>query len=65
MEKIKIELQGHYYTGSYCERGEYVVVFHHQATKRALLSGLPASGLAAQLLFEIVAREGRGIPDPQ
>lgn len=63
MDSVRLEHQGQWYTGRYRETGEYVVVFHHLATKRAKLSGLPAAPLALQLLFEIVAREGRGVAD--
>jgi len=65
LSTITIEHQGRRYTGQYrvlptneCE------VFHSRATKRATLSLSHAEGLAKQLLFEIVARDNRGVPDP-
>lgn len=51
-------------SGQYSVTGDTLLVFHNQATKQASLGGLPADGLAHQLLFEIVARQGQGKPDP-
>lgn len=58
-----LEYQGRTYSGQYeVVRGE-VVIFHHLQTKRAMVDKLAPGPLARQLLFELVAREGLGVPD--
>lgn len=64
MDEITIKYQDQHYTASYKVKGDTVSVFHSLATNSASLGGLPAEGLARQLLFEIVARKGLGVPDP-
>lgn len=64
MQKVKLMHQGKSYTATYHVSGDEVSVFHNLATKRATIGQLPVALLARQLLFELVAREGLGIPDP-
>lgn len=61
----KLQHQGRTYSGTYEVRGEDLLVFHHNATKRATLHGLDPDSFSQQLLFELVVREGKGIPDPE
>lgn len=60
-----LEHNGFMYTGQYCVVGPTITVFHHNVSKQATLGGLQAAHFARQLLFEIVVRERRGIPDPK
>lgn len=61
--KITIEHDGDHYSGHYSVTDDTLSVFHSLATKKASLGGLPPEGLAHQLLFEIVVRQGQGKPD--
>lgn len=61
----KLQHQGRTYSGTYQVRGEDLVVFHHNATKQGSLHGLDPAAFSLQLLFEIVVRDGKGIPDPE
>lgn len=61
----KLQHQGRTYSGTFEVRGEDLVVFHHNATKRATLHGADPYSFSRQLLFELVVREGIGIPDPE
>lgn len=60
---VTIEYEGKTYSGTYKVIGPKVVVSHHSATNRGDSGGLPAEGLAQQLLFEIVVRHKNGVPD--
>lgn len=64
MEPVSLLHQGRQYSASWRVIGGYVAVFHHQSTKRATIGSLPPALLAKQLLFELVARDGLGTPDP-
>lgn len=56
--------QGRTYTAYYREELGGVRIFQRLATKWATLQTETPDQLATALLFEIVVREGRGVPDP-
>lgn len=58
-----LDHEGQRYSGTYVVRGDMLVVFHSQITKKASLNRFPAGPLAERLLYEIVVRDGQGVPD--
>lgn len=59
------EHKGRLYSGYFRVVGKDVIIFQHQATKKATRHEDPPHLLAQALLFELVVREGRGVPDPE
>jgi hypothetical protein len=60
---LRLKHQGKTYSGTYRLDGDEIEVLHGLTAKLATLGGLPHLALAEQLLFEIVVREGKGVPD--
>lgn len=62
--KISMVHQGRTYTAYYREERGEIVLFQQLATKKATRHRTDTPvGLATALLFELVVREGRGVPD--
>lgn len=61
--QITLEHQGQRYTATWRLQGQTVVISHHQATNQASIGSEEPALLARQLLFELVARKGLGVPD--
>lgn len=61
--QVTIEHEGARCSGRYFVSGDVLTVLHAGVTKAVTLHGLPPESTARQILWEIVARDGRGKPD--
>ena len=61
---IRLQHQGRWYSARWRVIGDSVEVVQGLSSKRATLLDPTGRILAEQLLFELVVREGKGVPDP-